>query len=100
MTQPAVVVSRAARADLRKIEEYIESHSGERRAELVIARIFATIRILSLNPGIGTPRSYTKKGELAFPVQSWMIIFEPLSDLAGIHVLRVVDARRDLANLL
>jgi len=100
MTQPKVVVSRGARADLLAIESFIAQASGEQRAELVVARLRDSIRTLSYQPGIGKPRSYTVKGELAFPVDRWMIIYEPLPNLDGVYILRVVDGRRDLTNIL
>ncbi len=100
MPQPRIVFSRRARTDLLEIESYIADVSGEQRAELVIGRIRSTIRTLSYRPAIGKPRSYTRKGELAFPVERWMVIFEPLPDLDGIHILRVIDSRRDLDSIL
>jgi plasmid stabilization system protein ParE len=100
MTQPRIVFSRLARADILDIESYIASASGEQRAELVVGRLHSAIRTLSCHPGMGRSRAYTKKGEFAFPVERWMIIFEPLPDLDGIHILRVIDGRRDLDSLL
>jgi plasmid stabilization system protein ParE len=100
MTTPRVVLSRSARADLLEIETFIDENSGEHRAEAVIGRLLSTLRTLSFRPGIGRSRSYTERGELAFPVERWMVIYEPLPDLEGIRVLRVIDGRRDLDNLL
>jgi plasmid stabilization system protein ParE len=100
VAQPTVVFSREARADLLQIEAYLAHNAGEQRAELALARIRSTITLLSYNPAIGAPRSYTKKGEFAFPVRPWIIIFRPLPDLDGIYVLRVVDGRRDLPRVI
>jgi hypothetical protein len=49
---------------------------------------------------MGRPRSYTEKGELAFPVERWMIVYEPLPDLDGIYILHVIDGCRDLPRIL
>jgi plasmid stabilization system protein ParE len=70
------------------------------RAELIIDRILETVQTLSFMPGMGGWRSFLKRGSLAFPVPPWLIIYRPLPELDGIEVIRVVDSRRDLANIL
>ena len=43
----------------------------------------------------------TLKGEpRVFGVRPWLIVYQPLSDGDGVHVIRILDNRRDIAALL
>jgi plasmid stabilization system protein ParE len=98
--QLQIIVSAEARADLLQLERYIAEHDGDLRAELVIGRIWETIRTLAFMPGLGSPRPYLTRKTRAFPAPPWLIVYAPLPSLDGIRIVRVVDGRRDLPSVL
>jgi toxin ParE1/3/4 len=94
-----VILSDEARADLVALELYITDRDGEQRANMILGRIYGSIRTLAFMPGMGHSRSYLREGLRAFSVTPWTIIYELQPDLDGIRVIRVVDGRRDLDTL-
>jgi toxin ParE1/3/4 len=87
-------VSPKAEEDIRAIGRFIAERDGLSRAEKVVERINKAIDALVMMPGIGGSRSYLAAKRRAFPVRPWLIVYLPSKD--GIHVLRVIDGRRDL----
>ena len=96
MTDPQIIYSPEARADLLALESYIAANDGEARAELIIGRIDEAILNLAFMPGMGRPRAYLDPDSRAFAVSPWIIVYAVLPDLNGIAVLRIIDGRRDL----
>ena len=96
MAEPQVIYSADARSDLMAIENYIAANDGEARAELIIGRIDETILNLAYFPGMGRSRPYLEPDARAFAISPWIIVYEPLPDLDGIAILRIIDGRRDL----
>jgi len=99
VTELRIVYSAEARADLRALEDHIAERDGQLRADMVLGRIEETIHILAFMPGMGRPRPYLREGTRAFAVAPWTVIYEPLPELDGIRVIRVVDGRRDLPEI-
>jgi plasmid stabilization system protein ParE len=62
-------------------------------------RIQRAIDTLASMPRLGRPRSYLASGLLAFPVKSWLIVYERMAGDEGIRVHRILDGHRDLAAL-
>ncbi|HEX3672981.1 MAG TPA: type II toxin-antitoxin system RelE/ParE family toxin [Rhizomicrobium sp.] len=100
MPQLQIIISVEARADLLQLERYIAERDGELRAELILGRIWETIRTLAFMPGLGSPRPYLNRKTRAFPSPPWLIVYAPLPSLDGIRIVRVVDGRRDLPAVL
>jgi plasmid stabilization system protein ParE len=99
MAEPYYVLSPLAAADLHAIEDYIAERSGEARARLVMDRIHRSLANLSHWPRTG--RIFGRSRDLhTFSIPPWLVLYEALSGLERIRVLRVVDARRDLETLL
>lgn len=100
MAQPRFVLSPQAVADLAILESYIAEDSGTMRAQAVLARIYRSIGMLAFWPSAGRI-SWEIEGEPhRFAVPPWVIFYEPSPERDGIHVLRVLDGRRDLGSLL
>ena len=100
MDGASIVRSANARKDVRDLYVWIVEYSGLERAELIIARIERAVHRLARRPLSGRPRPDLKGEPRSFPVPPWLIVYEPLEDRAGIHLLRIIDNRRDVAALL
>ena len=96
MAQSQFVLSPQAIADLQNLETYITEESGAARAEAVLARVYRSLKMLAYWPNAGRARPNLGKMLRSFPVPPWIVFYEPMPNLEGIHVLRVVDGRRDL----
>jgi plasmid stabilization system protein ParE len=101
MAAPRVVLSARAERDLADIASYIVAQDGVLRAELVLARIDATLLNLAHHPAIGRQiPKLSRPGVFFFPSSPWMIQYSPLRDLSGIRIMRIVHGRRDLGRAL
>ena len=100
MGASTVVRSAKARKDIRELYVWIVEDSGLERAEQVIARIEATVQRLAKRPLSGRSRPDLEGEPRSFSVAPWLIVYEPLKDGTGIHLLRIIDSRRDVAALL
>ena len=100
MPRSVIVYSDEALADLDSICDHIAAQSGGPRAAAVMARIQRTVATVSFVPGIGRKRKELRGEPHVFPAPPWLIIYRPLSDRRGILVLRIVDGRRDVADIL
>jgi plasmid stabilization system protein ParE len=99
MAEPHYVLSPLAAADLHAIEDYIAERSGNARAELVIDRIYRSLANLSYLPRSGRAAMRRELGLRTFSISPWLVLYEILPGFDGVHVLRVVDGRRDLETL-
>ncbi len=99
MTELRVVLTGEAEADLLALERYIAERDGKQRANMILGRIYETIRTLAFMPGMGRPSPYLETGTRSFAVSPWSIFYVPLPELDGIRVVRVIDGRRDLDTL-
>ena len=97
MTERGFTLDPPAEADLEALARYIAEHDGGRRAALVIARIEKTLQNLAFMPRMGRPTRHLNPATRRFPAQPWIIYYDPTP--TGIHVLRIVDGRRDLRAL-
>jgi plasmid stabilization system protein ParE len=93
-------LSLAAERDLDDLFDYIATESGATRAQAVLRRIGATLESLAAMPAIGRVRGDLDGGPRSFTTWPWVIIYDALIDGRGILVWRILDGRRDLANLV
>jgi toxin ParE1/3/4 len=100
MAQPRVILSPQAVADLDALETYISAESGTPRAQAVLARIYRSIGMLAYWPSAGLITKEVEGEPRRFPVPPWVIFYEMTPERDGIHVLRVLDGRRDLSAVL
>ncbi len=87
-----------ARRDAARLALWIGRESGVDRAQAVMDRLEAALR-LARRPRLGRVRRDLKGEPRSFPVGPWSI-YEPLKDSSGILVLRILDSRRDIAALM
>ena len=100
MSTPTVVRSAEARKDVRDLYLWIVEDGGIERAEVAIALIEARLRRLAERPLLGRSRPDLEGDPRSSSVPPWVIIYEPLESRAGVHVLRILDSRRNIAALL
>jgi toxin ParE1/3/4 len=96
VTEPRFVLSPRALSDLQGLESYITDESGAQRAEAVIARIYRLLNMLAYWPKAGPIHKEIEGNPRTFAISPWIVFYEPSPELDGIHVLRVLDGRRDL----
>jgi plasmid stabilization system protein ParE len=92
-------LSPEASHDLVSITRYIAAESGRARAEAIAARITRKIQILAFMPRMGVRWPAGARVLLRSSVAPWIVFYEVMPDDGGIHVLRIVDGRRDLETL-
>ena len=100
MGVPTAVKSADALSDFQRIYAWIASDGGELRAEMNLRRLDELIHRLARRPRLGHRRFDFRGDPYSFSVPPWVIVYEPLSDGNGIHVLRILDSRRDIAALV
>lgn len=100
MGAPRVVKSAAALRDFRRIYAWIALDGGHERAMKNLARLDRIAERLAQRPLLGPPRREAAGDLRGFSVYPWLVIYRPLPDKAGVHVLRIFDSRRDIAALL
>ena len=100
MGAPRVVKSAAALRDFQRIYAWIASDGGPSRAKAHLARLDRAAERLARRPLLGPPRSEAQGDLRGFSVRPWTIIYRPLPNGAGVHVIRIFDSRQDIAALL
>lgn len=89
-----------AEDELDAVFRWIASDTGLNAARAFSRRVDRAVRNLADFPEMarvrdeipGTPRSHS--------VHPWIIFYEPLSEPRGIRVLRVIDGRRDIPEVM
>ena len=94
------VLSRAALRDLSSLEEFLVAREGRPRALSVLGRLHRAMISLASYPGIGRRRIDLIGEPMCFSVQSWLIFYRPAADRTGVEIVRIIDARRDIATLM
>jgi plasmid stabilization system protein ParE len=90
-----LVVTAAAREDIRRIVDYLESNAGRPIAlRYAIGFDDALDRIAEM-PGIGSPRPEFGRGTRIVIVNPYLVFYEPGGGEA-VFVLRVLDGRRNI----
>jgi toxin ParE1/3/4 len=100
MVAPKVVKSAAALRDFRRIYAWIALDGGHERASQNLARLDGVIERLARRPLLGPPRPEGAGDLGSFSVRPWTVVYRPLPDKAGVHVIRILDSRQDLSALL
>lgn len=95
-----VVYSRAARAELDELHLWIMIETGPNAADAVIDRIARAVANLAEFPEMGRLRPDLPGSPRTFAAHPWVMVYRPLVGERGIHLLRVLDGRRDIAALL
>jgi plasmid stabilization system protein ParE len=100
MTGGEVRYSAKARNDFVRLALWVALDSGEGRAQGVVDRITTTLERLARRPRLGRSDATMQREPHVFSVRPWKIIYRPLSNEAGIHVLRILDSRQDISALI
>jgi toxin ParE1/3/4 len=97
-----VVVAAAARADLREIARYIARRDSAAAARRQLVRLRARMRTLATSPTRGhVPPELAERGIVTWRelVEGpWRMIYR--IEAREVHLLVVIDGRRDLSELL
>jgi toxin ParE1/3/4 len=91
-----VITPQAAR-DIEDIGDYIAQHNPT-AARKLIERINGVFHGLSFNPLLGIARTEIREGMRSFPIGHYLILYRV--DAEEILIVRLIDARRDLKNIL
>jgi plasmid stabilization system protein ParE len=100
MGAPTVVKSAAALRDFRRIYGWIALDGGPERAKKNLARLDLATEKLARRPLLGPPRLEAPGDIRGFSVYPWVVIYRPLPNKGGVHVLRILDGRQDISALL
>lgn len=95
-----VEFSADARIDVVRLALWIGLNSGEARAQAVIDRFDATLARFARRPRLGRVELKFEGEPRVFSVHPWKIVYDPLPETDGIHVLRILDSRQDISALL
>jgi len=88
-----------AKRDLTEINLYILEQSSPAISRAVIAKILATIKNMSANPGIGHQRADLTSRPLKFlAVYQYLVVYDPAT--TPVQILRILHGNRNLPNLL
>ncbi len=94
---PQLKFTEAAARDLADIAAWIAKDASPERTALIIERIHRTSEQVAYMPRIGRTRFDIAGNPQSYPVRPWRILYRTTDD--GIVVLRVIDCRRDLAQI-
>ena len=97
---PTIHFARRARRDIAEIYAWIAADASKERAEIITSRIDAAISQVALFPFLGRAHSDFPGDPRSHQIRPWQIIYQPLPTGKGITVIRVLDSRRDVANVL
>jgi plasmid stabilization system protein ParE len=86
---PRLVISVAARDDVRDIVQYLEDHAGPRTALRYAVDFDAALNRIAEMPGTGSPRQYLGVGVRMVMVAPYLMFYEIVSS-GDVHVLRVL----------
>ncbi|MEH3124180.1 MAG: type II toxin-antitoxin system RelE/ParE family toxin [Sphingomonas phyllosphaerae] len=94
----AIVLSRRARDDLKRIWAYI-ALDDDRAADRLLLALDARIARLRDFPGIGTLRDEIRPGARTLVHGRYLILYEHDADADRIEIVAVVEGMRDLDRL-
>ena len=95
--------SQASQDDLEDLVRYLVDSDAPEAAAALEQRLKHVIELLSEHPLVGSLRDELGQDVRAFPLRARVVLFYEITEEAGIEcvdVLRILDARRDLAQLL
>ncbi|MBW9087519.1 type II toxin-antitoxin system RelE/ParE family toxin [Rhizobium wenxiniae] len=80
--------------DLREVWRFI-ARDDETQADKFVFELEKRYRMLAENPALGTARFPKYPAMRIFPYRSYLIIYTPLQDQAGIELIRLLHSARD-----
>jgi plasmid stabilization system protein ParE len=89
-----------ARDELDELFVLVSIDTGPNAAKSVVSRLERTTQNLADFPKMGRIRTDIAGAPHSFAVHPWVLIYEPLERGKGKRLLRVIDGRRDLQNVL
>ncbi len=94
----AIILSRRAREDFKRIWTYI-ARDDDRAADRLLLALDAKIERLKDFPGIGTSRDDIRPGARTLVHGSYLILYEHDADADQVEIVAVVEGVRDLDRL-
>lgn len=94
----AIVLSRRAREDFKRIWTYI-ARDDDHAADRLLLALDAKIERLRDFPGIGMPRDDIRPGARTLVHGSYLILYEHDADGDRVEIVAVVEGMRDLDRL-
>jgi plasmid stabilization system protein ParE len=91
-----VRLSLQARQDLLSILAYLTEVAGPRTARKYDTKFKSEIRRLKRFPGIGSPQAEFGSETRLLTVNPYLIFYDGAPRGATVHVLRILDGRRDI----
>jgi plasmid stabilization system protein ParE len=95
-----LIVTVAARDDLRGIIDYLETHAGTAVAMRYAAEFDAALNRISEFPALGSPRRELGPGTRLVVVSPYLVLYEHRSADDTAVMLRVLDGRRNITGAL
>jgi toxin ParE1/3/4 len=92
---PRLILSPEARRDLRAIRDHI-AKDDPRAARRVVTRLRDMARMLSGAIAMGRARPELGADIRSFVADRYVLFYRPLSDPAGIQLIRVLHGARDV----
>jgi toxin ParE1/3/4 len=92
---PRLILSPEARRDLRAIRDHI-AKDNPKAAHRVVTRLRDMARMLSGAPTMGRARPELGTEIRSFVAERYVLFYRPLSDPAGIQLIRVLHGARDV----
>ena len=97
---PQINVSLEAEQDLIEIYSWIAADASDQRADLILGHIYNAIEQVAAFPFLGRAHADIAGNPRSYHVRPWQVVYRPEPAGRGILVLRVLDSRRDVANVL
>lgn len=94
----AIVLSRRAREDLKRIWTYI-ALDDDRAADRLLLALDARIERLRDFPAIGTPRDEIRPGARTLVHGRYLILYQHDVDVDQVEIVAIVEGMRDLDRL-
>jgi toxin ParE1/3/4 len=88
-----LVVSDAARRDLRDISRYTEQTWGSAQRQIYLEAIERRFALLRERPSVGSPRDEIRSGYRSIPSQRHMIFYKVADDT--VEIIRILHANMD-----
>ncbi|NBB17283.1 type II toxin-antitoxin system RelE/ParE family toxin [Caulobacter sp. SLTY] len=100
MLEAEIRFTETAQQELDELGLWITIETGPHAADGVLRRINRALQNLATFPEMGPVRSDLIGSPRTFSLSPWLVLYEPLTDIRGIRILRVLDGRRDIQRLL
>ena len=100
MAGPRILRAPEARQDLLDIWNYVAREAAPAVADSVLARLYGAMEVVADAPLIGRERPEFPGTPRSIAVRPYVIFYEPLPEVDGILMWRVIHGARNLPRLV